>query len=300
MVAINMELKPNSNIIIEKIFLANRVLPLAIQRDEQDKTVYKILFKINETISDNFIFFEIRLKAEDDLDRSYIESKSIFIDNLMKDKDKYSAFKTIMKEYDQNKFYVGSFKFITTPTGINYIVKGFKEIKLAAVASTAYETMNVYIPRYMYIILSLYLEDFTNPYSTVEKEFLFLSDEMLSLRFEKVENVKLVASTKVKMDNGLYQYITHYEMNCGPTFWRFNYDIITEEDLELKEPLAYDTFKSEYSQYDSNLIGTVGDNGLMYIVTRNDKDKIVALKVSSALANKTNLINPYFIFKDNN
>ena len=75
---IPMRMKLNNNqsqsIIISKMFQASEIAPLAIQLDEtdQEKRVYKILFKLNEHITNTNIFLEIRLLAEDDLDKSFI------------------------------------------------------------------------------------------------------------------------------------------------------------------------------------------------------------------------------------
>lgn len=292
MIAMSMQSGGNINIIIEKIFLANRIVPLAIQKDDKNDRSYKILFKLNETISDNSIYFETRLLCEDDLDISYIESRSIFIDNLKKDENKFKAFKEMMKEFDSNKFYAGDFKF--TFENMNYKFIGYKEMTDKS-GKPVYESMKIYIPRYMFIIISLYMEDFMNPYNVIEKEFLFVSNDMLSMRFEKVENVKLVASSKYK-ENNVFHYTTMYELNCGPTFWKFNYDIITEEDLELKEPLDYSIFEPEYSQYNEKLIGIVEDKEFIYVITTNSNNKVVALKLTPELIDKTNFKDPYFIF----
>jgi hypothetical protein len=147
----------------------------------------------------------------------------------------------------------------------------------------------------MFIILSLYTDDFLNPYNTVEKEFLFVSDNMLTMRFEKAEQVKLVNSSKCKKDN-YFSYSTMYKMNCGPKFWNFIYDIITEDDIDLKKSIPYEDFKNKYSEYEGKLIGIVEDREDVYVVVMNDNDRVVAVKVNSNLIEKTNLKDPYFIF----
>lgn len=280
------------NVIIEKIFLANRMAPLAIQKDEKNPNCYKVLFKFEESISDNFIFFETRLLTENSLDVSYIESRSIYIDNLKKNEEKMKAFKAIMKDFSENKFYMGDFNF--NIENINYKINGFKQM-FGKNNTVVYEHVEIYIPRYMFIIISLYMDDFLNPFNEMEKEFLFISNDILNMRFEKVENVKLVASSKYE-DGDVFHYPTMYEMYCGKTVWKFIYDIITEDDLELKELLKYSIFEPEYSQYNEKLIGIVEDRDYTYIITTNAQDKIVSLKVSKDLIDKTNLLDPYFIF----
>lgn len=282
------------NVIIEKVFMANRMSPLAIQRDENYPDSYKILFKFNETISDNCIYFEARLLSEDELDKSYIESRSIYIDNLKKNPEKMAAFKAMMKEFSNDKFYMGDFNY--EPDNMNYKINGYKQMN-AKNNAVVYEHMSIYIPRYMFIILSLYMEDFLNPYNKIEKEFLFASDNMMTMRFEKAEHVKLVNSTKYKEeDEGCFYYPTMYEMNCGPTFWKFVYDIISEDDLDLKKSISYSDFNDRYSEYKGNLIGIVEDREDIYVVVFNDKERVSAIRVNQSLVEKTNLKDPYFIF----
>lgn len=285
------------NVIIEKIFMANKILPLAIQKDENYPDSYKILFRFDETISDNYIYFEARLLSEDELDKSYIESKSIYIDNLKKNPEKMSAFKAMMKGFSNDKFYMGDFNYENNhDDNMNYKINGYKQMNTKNNA-VVYEHMDIYIPRYMFIILSLYMEDFLNPYNKIEKEFLFVSDKMMTMRFEKVESVKLVNSSKYKEeDQDCFYYSTMYEMNCGPTFWRFIYDIVTEDDLELKKSIPYSDFTDKYSDYKRNLIGIVEDGDDIYVVVFNDKQRVSALRVNLSLIEKTNLKDPYFIF----
>ena len=280
------------NVIIEKVFLANRIAPLAIQKDENNPNCYKVLFKFEESISDNFIFFETRLLTENSLDVSYIESRSIYIDNLKKNEEGMKAFKAIMKDFSENKFYMGDFNF--QAENINYKINGFKQM-FGQNNAVVYEHVEIFIPRYMFIIISLYMEDFLNPFNDIEKEFLFISNDMINMRFEKVENVKLVASSKYE-EGDVFHYPTMYEMNCGPTCWKFTHDIITEDDLELKELLAYEIFEPEYSQYNEKLIGVVQDRDFAYIILNNDQGRIITLKATEDLINKTNLLDPYFIF----
>ena len=139
------------------------------------------------------------------------------------------------------------------------------------------------------------MEDFLNPFNDVEKEFLFVSNNMTSMRFEKVEHVKLVTSSKYE-DENCFHYPTMYEMNCGPTFWKFVYDIISQDDLEVKKLLPYSDFEKKYSEYNNKLVGVVEDRDYVYAVVFNDKDKVVALKIENSLIEKTNLRDPYFIF----
>lgn len=160
-----------------------------------------------------------------------------------------------------------------------------------------FEKIKIFVPRQMFIVLSLYLEDLIDPYNNQEKEFLFLSQEINTARFQKVENVKLIASTKKQIDEENFSYNTMYEMNCGPSIWKFTYEIITPEDLELKEPLGDSIFEAEYSQYNERFIGCVPDGkGSNYIITTNENGKVEILVVSNELINKTNLIDPYNIF----
>jgi hypothetical protein len=285
-----------SSIIIEKIFLANSVVPLAIQKDENDDKIYKILTKMTENISNTDIHFEFRIKIQNAVDKSYIESRSLYIDQLKKDEKKFKAFKEIMKDFDPAKFYIGDLRFNTANR--NYYIESFRQL-IGANNKIYYEKNKIYIPRSMFIALSLYLESLLDPYNEQEKEFLFISQEINNMRFEKVEGVKLIASTKKELENGDFSYNTHYEMNCGPSMWKFNYEVITPEDLELIEPLAGSIFDAEYSQYNEKFIGVVPNGkGSVYVLTTNDQDRIVALVVNDNLIkNKTNLIDPYKIFK---
>jgi hypothetical protein len=269
------------------------MIPLAIQRDTVlNENTYKILFKIDENITGNYIFFEAKIRAEEKIDIKYIESKSIYIENIKKNETKYNAFKEIMKDFNPNIFYSGNF--VINRGNNNYTLSGIKS--LSSGNDVYFEIMNIYIPRYIYIILGLYVQELLDPYCDSEKELLFVSNDMLNLRFEKVDNVRLAASAKTQREDNLFSYSTMYEFNCGPTFWKFVYVIITPEDLTLKEPLFYDTFKAEYSQYNDRYIGYVSDLGYVYVIIRNDNNKIVALKVPNKFIQKTNIVDPYYIF----
>jgi len=298
MILMNMNLANKESIIIQKIFLATKALPLAIQMDPANNKHYKVLFKLTESISNSDIFFEVRLIAEDNLDRAYIESRSIYIDNIMKDPKKEQAFKEIMKDYDIEKFYIGDLNFNFNNQDINYYVDGYKQLGDNN-NNVYFETIKIYITRSLFISMSLYIQDLMDIYNKQEKEFVFISSRLNNLRFEKVEDVKLLATTKKELDDGNYSYNSAYELNCGPTSWKFNYEIITPEDLELREPLDSNIFDSEYSQYNDNFIGAVPENrGFVYIITTNDNGNVVALIVSNALIEKTNIIDPYLIFVD--
>lgn len=296
MVTVKTTINDNNKVIGQKIFLANKIIPLAIQRDDTlGVGTYKVLFKIDENITGKFIFFEARIRAEEEIDIKYIESKSIYIENIKKNEIKYNAFKEIMKEFNANIFYVGDFT--VNRANQNYTITAIKSI-IANDNTFYYELMNIYIPRYMYIVLALYVEELLDPYSDMERDFLFVSPDILSLRFEKVEQAKLAASTKRQREDGLFLYSTMYEFNCGPTFWKFVYEVVTCEDLKLKEPLFTETFDIEYTQYKDRYIGYVSDVGYVYVIVKNDAGKIVALKVPNELIQKTNIVDPYYIFDE--
>ena len=294
MIPVQAKVTDPSKIIVQKIFIANKMAPLAIQRDEQNQSEYKVLFKLDENITGNFIYLEIRLKAEDNFDKSYIESKSIYLDNIKKDDKKYEAFKTIMKDFNPDIFFIGDFNIIRNDSEMNYSINAIRSLTPDG-QNFFFELNKIYIPRYMYIILTLYLQELLDPYSDNENELLFVANDVMNMRFEKAENMKLIASTKKEIDNA-FSYSTMYEMNCGPTSWKFIYEIITTEDLKLKEPLFSSIFNAEYSQYYNNFIGSVPDRGFVYIIVRNDQNKVVAVKVSNDLISKTNIIDPYTIF----
>ena len=295
MVTVKTTINDTTKVIGQKIFLANKFIPLAIQRDDTlGVGTYKVLFKVDENITGKSIFFEARIRAEEKLDIEYIESKSIYIENIKSNEVKYSAFKEIMKEFNPNNFYVGDFA--VNRANQNYTITAIKSI--AGSGTFYYELMNIYIPRYMYIVLALYVEELLDPYSDMERDFLFISPDILSLRFEKVEQAKLAASTKRQREDGLFLYSTMYEFNCGPTFWKFVYEVVTSEDLKLKEPLFTETFDAEYTQYKDRYIGYVSDTGYVYVIVKNDAGKIVALKVPNELIQKTNIVDPYYIFDE--
>ena len=297
MIPIKTQVNEANRIAVQKIFLANRIAPLAIHRDENEKDCYKVLFKLDENVTGKFIFFEVKFRAEDQLDKSYIESKSIYIDNIKKDENKFKAFKEIMKDFTVELFYVGDFDMIRN--NMNYTVNGFKTISPDQ-KNIYFELMKIYIPRYMYIIVSLYLQELLDPYTDMEKEFLFVSNDVINLKFDRVENVKLVASTKKQLENGTYLYSTMYNFYSGPSSWKFTYEIITPEDLELKEPLFTSTYEAEYSKYNDRFIGNVADRGFVYIILKDDNNKVIALSVSNELISKTNIVDPYYIFTDEN
>ena len=292
---IPLNINPNGlNVIINKVFIANSIIPLAIQKDEfdQSKKIYKVLFKLTQNIDNTNIFFEIRLRCDDELDKNYLQSKSIYINNLKKDENKYKAFKDIMKDFDSGIFYVGSFS--TAREDGNYYIYGIKELKDKN-GNSFYENMKIYIPRYMYIIINLYLENLLDAYSGIEKEILFVDNKIKEMRFEKVEDVKLIGTAKRESENGMFSYNSIYEMNCGPTSWKFTYEVLSQEDLDVKVPIDPNTFDAEYSQYNDLYIGAVPDMGFTY-VTVLVKDKIKTLMVPEPLMIKTNLIDPYNIF----
>lgn len=294
MIPVSMKISDPQLIISRKVFMGTKIVPLAIQKDENNNKIYKILFKFTETVSNDDIFFEARISIEDSLDKNYIESRSLYIDNIKKNENKFKAFKEVMSEFNSEKFYIGDFRF--DMEGSNQYIDAYKQVKTKD-GKVYYEAIKIYISRIMFIILSLYTEDLLDPYSEQEKEFLFISGEMNNLRFEKAEDIKLIATSKKQLEDNNFSYNTMYEMNCGPTCWKFVYEIITPEDLELKEPLDYSIFDPEYYQYYNNFIGSVTyKNEFVYIITRDKNNKVVAVKVSNELINKTNIINPYNIF----
>ena len=297
MIPMRMKINNNQSVIVKKMFQASEIAPLAIQQDENDssKKAYKILFKLNEHITDTDIFFEIRLLTEDDLEKSYLKSRSIYIDNIKKDEKKYEAFKNIMKSFNIEIFYVGDF-YYEFDNG-NYYIDGFKQIVDLKTNKLYHESIRIYIPRWMLIAMSLYLEDVTDPYDKVEKEYLFASNEFSNMRFEKVENLKVLGTCKTQKEE-YFSYNTMYELNTGPTFWRFTYEILTEEDLEVKMPIGEQEFEAWYSKYEGNYIGTVKEPNNLYcfVTVKNNKDKVTTLMVKDEFINKTNLLDPYKIF----
>ena len=303
MIQIPIKLKNKQNVIAQKIFMANEIVPLAIQKDPNDKKQYKILYKLVENITQSEIFFENRIICEDDVDRSYIQSKAIYIENLKKNPEKFNAFKEIMKGFSDDIFYLGDLNFDFSLEDGNYYMDGLKALLEPNTKTLYYETMRIFINRQTFITLSLYIQDLLDPYNGSDKEYLFLSKAMSSMRFEKGEDLKLVATCKEARGTGdelLWSYNTMYEINCGPTFWKFTYEIITEEDLEPKEPLGASIFNPEYSQYNDRYIGTVIDcRNIAYIVLKTDTNKVIAIVGSlDFIQEKTNLINPYTIFVD--
>ena len=61
MIPMKMKIGNNQGVVINKMFQASEIAPLAIQPDENDpnKKIYKLLFKLNEHITDSDVFFEI-------------------------------------------------------------------------------------------------------------------------------------------------------------------------------------------------------------------------------------------------
>lgn len=300
MIPIPVKLENLNNIIAQKMFMANEIVPLAIQKDPFDETKrqYKILFKLTESITQSNVFFECRVIVEDDIDKSYLQSKSIYIENIKKDENKFSAFKEIMKDFSNDVFYLGDLMFNFSVADGNYYVDGIKALLDQEHNLLYYEAMRIFINKQTFITLSLYIQDILDPYNGSDKEYLFLSKNMSNMRFEKGEEIKLIATCKKDgATNSLYSYNTMYEINCGPTSWKFTYEIITEEDLEPKEPLGASVFDPEYSQYNDRFIGVVVDcRGVTFVVLKNDKDRVVAIVLPTQLVNKTNLLDPYNIF----
>lgn len=297
MIPMRIKVPNEQSVIIKKIFQASEIAPLAIQMDENDenKRTFKVLFKLNEHITNTDIFFEIRLLCDDDLDVSYIKSRSLYIKNIEKDENKYKAFKNIMKDFSIESFYVGDFNY-ELENG-NYYIDGLKQLLDPVSQNIFFETIRIYIPRYMLIAISLYIEDLLDPYNKTEKEYLFASNDIANMRFDKAENLKILGTCKTK--NGEYfSYNTMYELSTGPTSWKFTYEIITIEDLQPKEIVEENNFKTWYSQYAGNYIGLVREPNNLYcfVVVKNDKGKVVSLVTHGDLINKTNLIDPYKIF----
>ena len=279
-----------------KMFIANKIVPIAIQRDKENNTIYKILFGMIQDMDENMIYFETRIKAEDSVDIEYIENRPIYIDEISKSKEKKEAYNSLMKEFNPDKFYIGDLLFKKNDTG-NHIINAFKKL-INKNGNDFYELTTIHIPRYMYIILSLFIENIMEPYSDIENiESLFINPDMKSIRFEKVEGVKLIATCKSNRDD-LISYNSHYEMNCGPKTWKFNYEILMVEDNELKIPLDKSIFDPEYSLYNDKFIGLVKDSDCCYIIIYDDNHKIKGLRISRELLKLTNIDNPYFIFKD--
>ena len=301
MVVMNIR-KNNINVIIQKMFQVSEMVPLAIQKEEKDKSgnTFKVLFKMNEHITNTDIFFEIRLICTDELDRSYIKSRSIYIDNLKKNEEKYKAFKTIMKDFSIDSFYVGDFNF-EFDNG-NYYIDGLKQLMDVKTGSSFFETIRLYIPRFLYIVINLYIQDLLDPYDRSEKEFLFVSPEIANMKFDKVEGVKNLGTCKTKVENTDYfSYNTMYEFNNGPTSWKFTYEVLTEEDLELINPINKEKFEAWYSNYKNNFIGFVPDSshpGIYYVITLTENKKVMGLYCLGQFIEKTNLIDPYKIFID--
>lgn len=298
MIPLNFQITPNMNVIVPKIFIANKILPLAIQIDETDTSgrIYKLLFRVIQDIDESDIFFEVRYKCEDELDRKHIIDRSIYIENIKKDKEKFAAFKEIMKEFDKNKFYVGSFNFFFENG--NYYIDGVKQLFDRKTGAIFYETIRIYIPRYMHIMLSIYNENLLDAYAEDEKEIIFASNDMRSMRFEKVEEVELVGTEKKLLDDGSWLYSTMYDMSSGPTHWKFTYDVITPEDLNVKEPMQEEIFEARFSVFNNRYIATVRNNNLSYYILLNIDGEYKALVVNNLLINKTNLVDPYYIFVD--
>ena len=297
MIPMKMKIGNNQGVVINKMFQASEIAPLAIQPDENDpnKKIYKLLFKLNEHITESDVFFEIRLSAGDDLDKSYIKARSLYIDNLKKDSNRYNAFKTIMKGFNPNIFYIGDFYFEFNNG--NYFVDGFKQLVDMNSGRTYYEMIRIYIPRWMLIAIVLYMQDLTDPYNRVEKEYLFASNEISNMKFEKVENLEILGTCKTKKDQ-YFSYNTMYELSTGPSTWRFTYEILTEEDLEVKKPLDEELFEAWYSKYNGNFIGSLKEPNNMYnfVIIKDEYKKVTALIVKDEFINKTNLLDPYKIF----
>ena len=293
---------PENKIVVNKIFIADKVVPIAIQEDPDNKGIFKILFAISQGIDGKTIFIETRLQAEDSLDTSYITNKAIYLPNIIADPNKKAAYQAAMEHFNVDCFYFGDFAF-HKESNTNHTIKAYREI-VTTDGKKFFERATIHVPRYMYVILNLYLDNLMEPFSEVENiESFFVNKDLRDIRFEKIEQVKLVATCKTSKgttDDGipLYSYNTHYEMNCGPKLFRFNYEIITEEDRDIKVPLDASIFMPEYSNLDNRYIGLVQDQDCHYVVIYDDDSKIKALKIPMDLMRKTNIVNPYFIFKN--
>ena len=301
MVQINMPIIDEKSIISNKIYMADKVSPVAIQQNSQNKEIYDILFIISQDIDESMIYFQVSVKIEDNLDKNHILKRPIYINNILQDKVKNKAFREMIENLDADKFYIGDFNFINDNTA-NHIIRGYKELTTKD-NKKYFEQINIHIPRYMYIILNIYLDNIMEPFSDIENpESLFLNSDMRRIRFEKIEDVKLVATCKYKRKNRgqVITYNTHYEMNCGPKTFKFNYEVVTKENHEVITPLAESIFVPEYSQYDDKFIGLVKDKECYYIIIYDKDNNIKGLKITDELLEKTNILDPRYIFVDKN
>lgn len=300
-----------------KEFFVNKLYPIVIKPVSEKHDAFMILFVAKQQIDDRYMFFQLGIKPEREIEQEFLYYSNISINKLsFPDNDniripshiakRIEEYNKIVSNIDSTNLYSTDFECVEDESNMYYYIA--KGVKVSSVKDKA-DIINIHLNAECYIKLSLYLRDMIEHNAVnYAAEEIFKSEYFRGIDMINIEQTKLDATKKHTPLNELGEslYTTHYTMNCGPSVYKLNWTVAEEDRNYSDLKIALDTklYDAIYGK-DEYINNYFQDNLYFYIIyaQRYSIDgtvkKLRVLRLlKSKFINKTNFINKKFIFKD--
>lgn len=298
MVLINITMPPEEYIMKKESFVVDSIIPVAI-RATGNNTQYLFLFAACEECDERYMYFQILVQSENEIDTNFLTKHYLNINNLKSDSRRLKAYTEIMQKLGTDNLFSTDFNIKKDENSLYYHSRGVRPI-----GENKAHVVDIYFSLKCFVKLKLYLHRCINvPMISTCHENIFRDESYNNISVEKIESIKMDC-TKVE-DNGDISslYTTHYTINLGiKVLFKFNYMITDDKNKNVKFIMDSNLYNDLYNK-DTLINEIFYDNNFVYLVYREmsiidgSLKSIKLLKMDKELANKnTNILNPNNIF----
>ena len=302
MVLVKLGLPKEENIVTRNKFIVNKIVPIAI-RETNIENQFIILFAASQDYDDSYVFLQILVNTENELDLEYLKNHNL---NIFRFKDK--------KVYNENnKEFASYLQIISKMTSSNVYGTDLRMeeskdhpfyyhcVAVRAIDKSHASLLDLYFTTDNFVKTNIYLNRIISiPFNKYIHEEIFQNKKFNNVEMVGVETVK-IDGTKTVNHLTVSYYTTHYTMNCGPSKYVFNWLTVGSDKNILKNPLdssLYDSFYKDHFDAKESFL----DNKYCYLIYEEKSPidgsfkKIKVLRLKPELVEKTNIVDYENIF----
>lgn len=274
-------------------FMVDSILPLFISKENDN---YCIVFRLDEDCREKKIYINLPLYLDSKEEAEYLEQSSIYVENIMKSKDKVDNLTELMEGFTPAEILYCDFNMVK-----NKDKKSFYNVDAYNATKDKLYIYHLFITRDSYIKLSIFFNNLKSRISNAD--LVFLDPKINNIEFINIDHIKLNGSIQFNTTTGFSNTIfNYYTCGQGPTEFKF---ILVSPALEnstrkLRNPLPKE-FAEIYTRDSFIINDIIYDNSEdNIIVLYYEKSKITgkhshtyALVMNKDIYNKTNLVDIY-------
>lgn len=313
MVLVKMKYPEQENIVARNTFVANNIFLIGIKQIPDSKS-FLFLFMAYQDYDDSYIYIQAPIYSQNAFDFEYLDEHELNIKNLANNtsKDtKITSYKELIRMMNNENIYSCDMEINQDETHPSYYhMEGVRVIDKDHAS-----VLDIYLPLHNFVRLQVYFARiFSVPNHRFQHESIFAEKLLKEVKLYDIVEVTL-NGTKILSENGtiLKNFMSHYTVRSGTTYFRFNTISISYENNALINPMDCKAFDAIYSEDSIVTLDYFNYDDHGYILTRKkgkvfDPDpkiekgynnytaEFVILRLNSEIREKISLFNPDSIF----